>query len=330
VLPTATETEDRSGFDGSIDSAVELMLSPELKGETVEAEEVEEEEETPVEAPQETETEPEEDDDEEYDYDSDADSSADQEDPAESPKLYTVKVDGKEEQVSLDDLKRGYSGQQYVQHGMKEVAEARKQAEGVYNSLVQERQQIAQFVENVRAGGFTPPPKEPDKNTFDSDPIGYMNAKIEYDESKEAYELQLGRLQQVASRQTEADQAAMRAYLQGELRSLQAIEPDFADADKAGKVKDAMIKTGIDVYGYAPEEIQQIVDHRAIRVLRDAMRYQEIKNGKVNAEAKTKKKMAHATAKKRRPTTAQSNRRKQQAKLRSSGNIDDALGLLMQ
>jgi hypothetical protein len=61
------------------------------------------------------------------------------------PEKYSVKVNGEESQVTLEDLKQGYSGQKYVQQGMQDVAAKRKEAEDVYASLTKEREQMAQL-----------------------------------------------------------------------------------------------------------------------------------------------------------------------------------------
>ena len=57
-------------------------------------------------------------------YDDQEDQEATEE-PAQQ--LYTVKVDGKTKQVTLDELTRGYSGQAYIQQGMEQLASAKKQ-----------------------------------------------------------------------------------------------------------------------------------------------------------------------------------------------------------
>jgi hypothetical protein len=108
----STETQVN---DGTIESAIAKLIQPEVKDADYEEEDQEEPEQEPEESEDDYEGEDEEDTEEEYEEDS-------------APELYTVKVDGKEEQVSLEDLKRGYSGQKYVQKGMQEVAQIRKRS----------------------------------------------------------------------------------------------------------------------------------------------------------------------------------------------------------
>ena len=113
----------------------------------------------------------------------------------EEPVRYTVKVNGQESEVTLDDLKQGYSGQEYVQQGMQDVANKRKEAENVYEALNNERQQMAELYQSLQNGGLAQPPLKPTKELFDADPLGYMKENLEYEEKKGAYDNQMAQLQ---------------------------------------------------------------------------------------------------------------------------------------
>ena len=45
--------------------------------------------------------------------------------------LYTVKINGEERQVNLEELTRGYSGQKYIQESMAENAKMRKETDAM-------------------------------------------------------------------------------------------------------------------------------------------------------------------------------------------------------
>lgn len=313
-----TETQ----IDGTIESAIASLIQPE-EPETEEIEGYEEEEET---------EEPEaEDDSDEDEYEADEDEEdAEEDDENSAPELYTVKVNGKEEQVSLEDLKRGYSGQQYVQQGMQEAANLRKQAEQTFNALMAERQQLNQAYQQIISGGVVQPPQAPDKSLFESDPIGYMEAKMKYDDDVVAFNNQNAYMQQVMQQQSAAEQQAQQAYLQSELQMLKTAVPEFADPKQAPKLRDAIMNVGQKVYGYSPEEIGTVMDHRALRVLRDAIKYQELMGGKDQAK-KTK------VVPKSRPVRGGAKKsdsnvkavRERKSRLKKSGSIDDALGLIL-
>ena len=252
-----------------------------------------------------------------------------QDDDVPAPPLHTVRVDGTEVQVSLEDLKQGYSGQQYVQKGMQEAAAARKQAEEVYANLLNERQQIGYLLQTAQSG-LPQAPIAPSKEHFDSDPIGYMEAKMQYDEAKTAYDGQIGQLQQVVHQQGQAEQYAQRVYLEREMETLKALVPEFAEPDTASQARDRLVTMGQEIYGYDVNEIGQVMDHRAIRVLNDAIKYQELVSGKKQAVTKAKpkaKRTVKAGAKKMRSSTDAERQTRQ--KLKKSGSIDDALNLIL-
>ena len=337
-----TETLERpdTSVEGAIASILQTEETEQPEEETVEAtqeqaEEVEEE----VEAEVETEEDVEEDDDVEESEESEDEESEDEEDTEDTEQAgtqaqsFTVKVDGKTEVVTLDELKQGYSGQKYVQKGMQEAATAKKEAESVYSALLQERQNIAQLYQQAQQGTLAQPPVEPARELFETDPIGYMDAKLKYDEQLQAYSAQMQQMEQVAQQQTQAEQAAQQAYLQQEMMNLQKIIPEFADQSKATQIKDKLITSGTEIYGYEADEIAQVMDHRAIRVLHDAIKYQELMSGKEAAVEKAK-----PANRKKRPVKAGAKKgnnssqvqKKLRQKLTKSGSVDDALALILE
>tara|TARA_R110001606_G_scaffold114915_1_gene242628 strand:+ start:446 stop:1447 length:1002 start_codon:yes stop_codon:yes gene_type:complete len=248
----------------------------------------------------------------------------------EEPQRYTVKVDGQETEVTLEDLKQGYSGQKYVQQGMQDASAQKKEAEAVYTALTNERQQLAELYQSLQQGNVAAPPEKPTKELFDADPIGYMKQNLEYEEQKGKYDMQMAQLQQVSQQSSEAEATAKQAYLKEQMQILQREIPDFADSKRATALKEQLVNYGTAHYGYTTDEISQITDHRAIKVLHDAMKYQDIVKGKSQAKTKTKsaKPMLKPGAKKMATPNAKV-RSRQQAKLKDSGSIDDALNLIL-
>ena len=342
----STETIENKPL--TVEEAVSGLISPELTGEATETveEETQATEEETIEASDENEeveeltaesdTEEVEASDEdgeeieieassEDEIDNDYEENAVQESDSD---LIAVKVDGQIKNVSLDELKQGYSGQEYVQKGMQENAQMKKEVEGVYQALMNERQQVAQLLQQMQSGDIASKPTEPSRELFEGDPIAYMEAKMKYDEDMGKYNEQMQQVQQVTAQQTQAEQRAKQEYLKQEMQQLQKVIPEFADAKKATQVKDKLVRSGQDYYGYTAEEIGLVSDHRAIRVLHDAIKYREIMAGKDKVVKNTKKRVVKAGAKK--VSDGQSKvRQKQMAKLKQSGSIQDAVSLIM-
>ena len=331
---TETGSESRT-LD--LDSAVDLMIQPEAPEEETEIEESEAE--VTQDEPEADEDESVEDDDGEDDGESDEESDDDGEDDdyesdedepdqAGTDQTFRVKVDGEEVSVTLEDLKRGYSGQQYVQKGMQQAAEARKQAEEVFNAFQQERQNLAQLVQQVQQGGVTPP-QEPSRELFNSDPIGYMEAKMDYDEKMQGYQAQQAQVQKVMQEQSQAEQQASQARAQQEAQKLVEIVPELRDAKAASKFKEKLVETATSVYGYTQDEIANIGSHRDFLVLRDAMKYREIMAGKTKAETKAQKAKPMLKAGAKKKSTQGDAARKIRQKLKQSGSIEDAMALMI-
>ena len=330
-------TTEETGIT-DIDSAIDAMISPEITGEEVEDDQetdedattTEDDEDHSEETEEDAETE-EDDSDESEESEDESDTEEDEEDSEESTAtLHTVTVDGEERQVDLDELKRGYSGQQYVQKGMQQNAAAMKQAEEVFVQLQNERQQIAHVAQLIQSGQLTSPPQEPDKAILETDPIGYITAKEKYDQEMVEYHAKNDVLQKQLQEQSAAEQRSRDEYLNQQAMQLKAVEPDFNNPEKAQVIRGVMSKYGQEVYGYTPEEIGAIADHRAIRVLHHAALWQELQASKGKTLKKTVKNVAKRTKRKSsKTTTGESRRRKQRDRLKKTGSIDDALELMM-
>jgi len=326
----ATENQ----MDGTIESAISSLIAPEEVIEETTEEEVRETEEISAEAEVEDEIDSEEDvtEDEEVEAsDSDEDYEDQVEDASpEEPQRYSVKVDGQETEVTLEDLKQGYSGQKYVQKGMQETADMKKEVASVYEALNNERQVIAELYQTIQQGGIATPPEKPSKELFDADPIGYMQKNITYEEDMGAYNQQMAQLQQVSQQSSVASENAQKAYLQEQMQILQKEIPDFADTKKATILREKLVTTGTNHYGYTTDEISQITDARAIKVLHDAQKYQDIISGKSKAKVKTQS--ANSVIKpgaKKVSTPKAKVRSRQMAKLKDTGDMKDALNLIL-
>lgn len=217
------------------------------------------------------------------DDDNDDTEDADDDDTAEP--LYTVKVNGREQQVPLSELLRGYSGQTAIQQGFREVASARKEVESVYTALQTERQQIAALAQQLQGDPTSlQPPVPPDDNLIERDPIEYMVQRQRYERAHAQYVQTQQALQEQAARNAQQAQQAQQAYLRAQQEQLVRALPGFAKPETAAKLRSELLRTGVEVYGYAPEELRQVMDHRALLILHDAAQYRKLVSGRARAE----------------------------------------------
>ena len=194
----------------------------------------------------------------------------------QAPSKYTVKVDGKEVEVTLDDLKRSFSGQAYIQKGMQEAAEARKQATELYQALQTEQAKFMQVVQSIQEQGFKAPPQAPDIAMMDKDPIGYMQAEARYRKDMAEFQTQQQQIQQTAAAQRQMQEKALAEFVAEQGKILQSRIPEFADLNKARKVTAKIRSTASEAYGFSDQELGGIVDARHVLVLHDAMKWREL------------------------------------------------------
>ena len=321
---------DTTDMDGSIDSVADsLIMGNEGEENPTDEDLLDQPEEESNEAGPE-------DDGEDLDDTADDESDDQDEDEAEEAEdagqqeLYTVKVDGEEREVTLDDLKRSFSGQAYIQKGMQEAAEAKKEAEGVYQALLNERQQLSNLLYQAQSGQLAPPPVPPSRELFNNDPIGYMEAKLSYDEALQTYQNQQYQIQQVTEQQNYQMQRAQQQYLQGEMQRLAQAIPEFGDAKTASKLKEDLVQFGSKI-GYSEAELSEVMDHRAILVLQKAMKYDQLVEGKSKAtqKASNARPVVKPGTKKTGRTGAAKQRQNAQARMKKTGSIDDVAKFLL-
>lgn len=330
-----------------LDSATALIIEPEESTvvEEIAEDEIEQPTEDPIDESEELEDtdesdasdqdEEEESDDESEESDAESDDEdeyEDEEDEAEEEgpekDLHTVTVDGEEIQVNLDELKRGYSGQKYVQKGMQQAAEAKKEAEGVYGALMQERQQLAQLLQQAQNGDLVPP-KPPSDDLWENDPLEYLGQKKDYDAKVAEYQQKMGQVQQQLQQQSAAEQRAQAVYAQQEAQKLVEKLPELKEPQKAAKFQENLLAGAQKYFNYTPEQVGMIRNHQDFVTLHHAIKYAELMEGKPQAEKKVRKAKPAIKPGAKKTASKSKAQRERMAKLRKSGSPLDALDLLI-
>jgi hypothetical protein len=241
--------------------------------------------------------------------------------------LYTVRVAGKEVEVPLHELIAGYSRTGDYLQKTQGVAEQRKQIEALHTQLETERNEYTTVLPQIHQllNGFVDAMR-PDPALMKVDPGMYL-------EQKEAFELHQNKIQAVQAEQArmaqinqaQFDQQQRTRLAEEQQRLIQAM-PAWADPAVMQREQQQLVEYGSTI-GYAPEELSNVVDHRAVATLRKAMLYDR-------AKTQGRKKAKTVPAKTATPGTTgqagntQSKREKQQwDKLRSTGKPTDAAPL---
>jgi len=261
------------------------------------------------------------------DYDDAEIDDEDQVDAAEDTNLISVKVDGKEERWTLDQLKQSAAGQAAINKRFQEVADARKQIQQHAAALQQQQQQVMQLHQQAQNGGLQAP-IPPTRDLFESDPIGYMEEKLKYDETKAQYDQNMYQLQNVQNQRAQAQQEAHQTYLQEQAQVLTQFIPEIADPKKGEAIKNALVETGVS-YGFSAEEMQNVTDARYVRALNDARKYRDLVAKRKSTQSKGEKARPMVKAgSKKRPDSNADTRKKAQQRLQKTGSDADALSLM--
>lgn len=194
----------------------------------------------------------------------------------DKPQVFTVKVDGKEVEVTLDELQKGYSRTQDYTRKTQQVAEARKAAEAELQAVRAEREQYAQLLgalsEQVKAAAE---PQIDWDRLYREDPIEYVRQREVMRENKEkaaAIQAEQQRLAEIAQQEQMQQFQAVKAK---EAQALIEAIPSWKDPAKAKAEKAMLVEFGQKM-GFTPQELGNIFDHRVVLALRKAALYDQI------------------------------------------------------
>lgn len=248
----------------------------------------------------------------------------------EQPQVFSVKVDGKEVEVTLDELQKGYSRTQDYTRKTQQIAEVRKQTEAELQAVRAEREQYAQLLGALEAQvqQVSQPNIDWDR-LYQEDPIEWVRQREVMRENQEkaaAIQSEKQRLSQL-SQQEQAQ--FMQQKLQQEQEALLAAIPDWKDAKKAQAEKALLVEFGQKI-GFTPEELKSVVDHRAVLMLRKAALYDQMmsKRGNIKPVTNNGPRPAKPGAAGRVSNTTEAVRAQQ--RVAKTGRVDDAANAIFQ
>lgn len=304
-------------------SAISQMLAPEEgQAQVEETQPVEESEEETETAASEEESPGEEDAPEEEPAE---EQSEDEEEPKEEeqPQTFTVKVDGKDVSVTLEELQKGYSRTQDYTRKTQQIAEVRKQVEAETQAVRAERAQYAQLLGALQAQLQATEPQVDLDRLYNEDPIEWVRQKeILRERQEKAYAIQAEQ-QRLAQLSQQEQQQAMEQQLIAQKDALLSALPEWKDPKKAKAEKALVVETAKAV-GFTEDDLKQVYDHRLVLLLRKAGLYDQMmsKRQGIKPVVSNGPRPAKPGAAGRVSTTTESTRAKQ--RLAKTGRIDDA------
>ena len=249
--------------------------------------------------------------------------------------LYAVTIDGETSEVPLDELISGYQRKATYTQRQQELAQARQTLdeqlqnvpaqEAALRQTYQQYQGVLSQLHQQMEAANQPP--DMDWNTLEREnPVQWLKLKeLERQRNGEiqAVQAERARMQQLLAVENNKKLQERREVEMG--LALEKI-PEWANGDLQADEQRKLFEFGIGI-GFSENELDHLYDHRALVVLRDAMRYNELTNGDKITAAKSKigsvKGGNKETSRRVRSRQAKAAR----AKLKQTGKVDDAAAL---
>jgi hypothetical protein len=248
----------------------------------------------------------------------------------EQPQVFSVKVDGKEVEVTLDELQKGYSRTQDYTRKTQQIAEVRKQTEAELSAVRAEREQYAQLLSALESQvqQVAQPNIDWDR-LYQEDPIEWVRQReVMRDNQDKAAAIQSEK-QRLAQLSQQEQAQFMSQRLEHEKEALLAAIPDWKDAKKAAAEKALLMDFGQKI-GFTPDELKNVVDHRAVLMLRKAALYDQMmsKRGNIKPVTNNGPRPAKPGAAGRVSNTTEAVRAQQ--RVAKTGRVDDAANAIFQ
>ena len=261
------------------------------------------------------------------------------EEPLESSEeLYKIKVGDQELEVTLDELKNGYSRQQDYTRKTKKLSEDRTQVDDLQKSLTRQNEEAKirrdQYEKQLEV--LSQHLKSTENNVdldrlYQEDPAEYVRQKAEIDRRKEMMEATRQEQQRVLAEKQKEHEKTYNAYLEKERKLLAEKLPIYGDKDKGPTFVKNLTDYAKSI-GYTDQEISMLVDHRAVLMLANAYRYNKLRNSKVKDKkvVKTPRVVSSSSPKVQDDNDNVKRIRSKKANLKKTGSVKDAVSVLQE
>ena len=247
-------------------------------------------------------------------------------DSTEEP-TYTVKVAGQEFNVTLDELRNGYSRDADYRRKTEDLAYDKKQFQTEsekqrqdYSTKLSELNQMMSVAQQQLNAEINSADLE---KLYEEDPT--EAARIEHRLKKKQEKLNQ------AMQKTQSEQKKQfDGFLQDQQRKLVQKMPEFSNPEKASQLKTSM-KSTLNSYGFNDQEIAQVYDHRIVMLVNDAMKFRNMQRAKPNMAKKISKpgKVFSSGVKQSKADINLKTRKDKLSRLRKSGSTKDAASIFL-
>ena len=253
-----------------------------------------------------------------------------QEEVEEEVQLYKIKVDGEEEEVTLDEALNGHMRQKKFHKELNDLHSKRKSFEAESAETKRLRDQYSLGLQQLSQALQVPEPNwEELRRTKTNDEFASIHAEYQIQQNNLA---KVQQQQQVIKSQQEAEaQAQYQNHLKTEFDTMLDKIPAWRDEKFREAERSKVISYAKSNMGYTDDEIAQASDHRAIVTLRKAMLYDELMAGKTKAKKKVKDapKMVRAGTPKTKSEVVSKRNSDMMKRFNNNSTIESAVELLL-
>mgnify|MGYP003648770118 FL=1 len=249
--------------------------------------------------------------------------------------LYDVTVNGNNQKVNLNELMKGYSRESDYTKKTMDLSNQRKEVESLQDNLKKEFEAVKssrdQYAEqlDVLSKNLKQEENIDWEGLYQSDPAEYVKQKADSDKRKEALQLAQQEQMRIQQEKRSEQEKVYQNYIANERKILAEKLPVYADKNKAAEFTKRLSSFAKES-GYSDQEIDMMVDHRAVLLLADAYRYNQLKKTKLSDKKvnKAPRVVTSNASNIREDSDQKQNVDKRMTRLKKSGHIKDAQSVL--
>ena len=245
----------------------------------------------------------------------------------EEQELHRVKVQGQEVEVTLDELKSGYSRDSDYRQKTHSLGLEKRDLEAQKTSLRQSYDtRLSELNELIAtADGFVRQQQGSKdlKKLWEEDPTSAARLDYQLREQTRQLDGMKNKARQEYSKQYDDYLVTQRELAAQHI-------PEYTDPNKSDQFKYNM-RTSLRNYGFDDQEIGQLADHRFLMVAKDAMSYQQLKDKRpiVQKKVANAPRVIKSGIAKSNTSSGREGIRNKIGKLRKSGHIKDAQNAIL-
>ncbi len=246
---------------------------------------------------------------------------------SQEPNLHRLKVNGQEIEVSLDELKAGYSRDSDYRQKTHSLGLEKRDLEAQKNSLRQSYDtRLSELNDLIATADATVKSQQGSQDLqrlYEDDPQAAAKLDFQLRQQNTAIEDMKQKAKDAYAKQYEDFLSTQRELAAQKI-------PEYSDPKKADQFKYAM-RNSLRSYGFSDQEIGNLADHRFLMVAKDAMGYQSLKDKRPIVQKKIAKapKVVKSGVASSNVSSGREQIRSKIGKVRKSGNIQDAQSAIL-